>query len=250
MNKSFFILDNYKELKPKLDYIIDNFTLSGKLIKHSRNTIKKIKIENLNLNVKRFKRPNFFNKIIYTFFRLSKAHRSFNYAKRLTNLGIATPAPVCYYDTFKSGLVYQSYYFSENLDYDYDMEFVFENKKLENRDELIKRFTQFTHNLHENRIMFLDHSRSNTLIKKINNDYRFYLIDLNRMKFKTLSFNERLKNFKRLKMNDEVLEKVSGFYSELIKTDKRLIFNKIKKYSENFENSRKFRKRLKYFFRF
>ena len=97
--------------------------------------------------------------------------------------------------------------------------------------------------------MFLDHSRSNTLIKKNNNGYKFYLIDLNRMRFKSLTLKERLKNFKRLKMNDEVLKKVSEYYADLIKIDKQLIFKSIKKYSENFENNRIFRKKLKFFFR-
>ena len=79
--------------------------------------------------------------------------------------------------------------------------------------------------------------------------YIFYLIDLNRMRFKSLTLKERFKNFKRLKMNDEVLKKVSEYYADLIKIDKQLIFKRIKKYSENFENKRLFRKRLKFFFR-
>jgi hypothetical protein len=129
------------------------------------------------------------------------------------------------------------------------MEFVFTNIELDSRDYIIKKFTYFTHNLHENGIMFLDHSRSNTLVKKHNEDYKFYLIDLNRMKFKPLSIEERLKNFRRLKLNDEILEKVSGFYSEIVKVEKQIIFNKIKKYSDDFENGRNCRKRLKKFFR-
>ena len=249
MNKSFFIIDNYKYFEPKLRHTINNFNLDGKLIKDSRNTIKSFNVDNLKLNIKRFKKPNFFNKIIYTFFRSTKAQRSFDYAKKLIELGIATPKPIFYYNKFKSGLIYQSFYCSENVEYDYDMEFVFENKHLTNRDLLIKKFTLFTHKLHENGIMFLDHSRSNTLIKNNNNSYTFYLIDLNRMKFKSLTLKERLKNFKRLKMNDEVLKKVSEYYGDLIKMDKQLIFKRIKKYSENFENKRSFRKRLKFFFR-
>ena len=69
------------------------------------------------------------------------------------------------------------------------------------------------------------------------------------MRFKSLTLKERLKNFKRLKMNDEVLKKVIEYYADLIKIDKQLIFKSIKKYSENFENNRIFRKRLKFFFR-
>ena len=69
------------------------------------------------------------------------------------------------------------------------------------------------------------------------------------MRFKSLTIKERLKNFKRLKINDEVLKKVSEYYADLIKIDKQLIFKSIKKYSKNFENNRIFRKRLKFFFR-
>ena len=135
-----------------------------------------------------------------------------------------------------SDLEHKSLLLTENIDLDF-------------RDDIIKKFTYFTHNLHENGIMFLDHSRSNTLVKKHNDDYRFYLIDLNRMKFKSLSVDERFKNFRRLKLNDEILEKVSGFYSEIVNIEKQIIFDKIKKYSDDFENGRKCRKRLKKFFR-
>ena len=98
--------------------------------------------------------------------------------------------------------------------------------------------------------MFLDHSRSNTIIKKNNNNYKFYLIDLNRMKFKKLSFKQRCRNFRRLKMDDELIEKVSLYYSEMINRDNRLIFDMIKKYSVNFENYRRLRKKVKNIFRF
>ncbi len=244
------IQDNYREFTTAINKAINDFDSKGELIKGSRNTIKKINIENLVINIKRFKTPNILNKIIYTYFRSTKANRSFSYANSLIDMNIMTPEPICFFNIFKFGMIQQSYYVSKQLEYDYDMEFVFQNIKLDSRDEIIKGFTHFTHKLHENGIMFLDHSRSNTLVKKHKDDYRFYLIDLNRMKFKSLSTEERFKNFKRLKLNDEILEKVSSFYSEIVNIDKQIIFDKIKKYSEDFENGRKCRKRLKKFFRF
>ena len=249
MNNSFLIEDKYREFTLEINKVINDFNSKGELIKGTRNTIKKINIDNLVVNIKRFKSPNIFNKIAYTFFRSSKANRSYNYAKKLIDSGIMSPKPIGFYEFFKFGLIHQSYYVSENIAYDYDMEFVFKNIDLDFRDDIIKKFTYFTHNLHENGIMFLDHSRSNTLVKKHDDDYRFYLIDLNRMKFKSLSTEERFKNFRRLKLNDEILEKVSSFYSEIINIEKQIIFDKIKKYSDDFENGRKCRKRLKKFFR-
>ena len=81
--------------------VINDFNSKGELIKGTRNTIKKINIENLVVNIKRFKSPNIFNKIIYTFFRSSKANRSYNYAKKLIDNGIMSPKPIGFYEFFK-----------------------------------------------------------------------------------------------------------------------------------------------------
>ena len=104
MNNSFLIQDNYREFKPAINRVIDDFDSKGELIKGSRNTIKKINIDNLVINIKRFKIPNILNKIIYTFFRSSKANRSYNYAKKLIDNGILSPDPIGFYDIFKLGV--------------------------------------------------------------------------------------------------------------------------------------------------
>jgi tRNA A-37 threonylcarbamoyl transferase component Bud32 len=129
------------------------------------------------------------------------------------------------------------------------MKHVFENKELEQRDKLIKKFVLFTHKLHENGIMFLDHSTSNTIIKKIEGDYKLFLIDLNRMNFKKMNFEDRLINFRRLNLSDDSIKKVSHFYSEIINVNKDLIFEKIKKYSQNFQINRRKRKKIKNIFK-
>jgi hypothetical protein len=129
------------------------------------------------------------------------------------------------------------------------MKYIFENKELDSRDELIRKFVIFTHNLHENGIMFLDHSTSNTIIKKIDNDYKFFLIDLNRMKFKKMNSEDRLKNFRRLKLNDDLIKKISVYYSEIIGIDNKVIFEKIKKYAKDFQDKRAKRKKIKQFFK-
>jgi tRNA A-37 threonylcarbamoyl transferase component Bud32 len=129
------------------------------------------------------------------------------------------------------------------------MKHVFENKELEQRDKLIKKFVLFTHKLHENGIMFLDHSTSNTIIKKIEGDYRLFLIDLNRMNFKKMNFEDRLINFRRLNLSDDSIKKVSHFYSEIVNVNKDLIFEKIKTYSQNFQINRRKRKKIKNIFK-
>ena len=249
MNKISSISDKYFSFQEKINNCIINFNSQGKLIKDSRNTIKIFDLGEIKINIKKFKTPNIFNRIAYSFFRFSKANRSFSYANRLLATNIPTPDPICYAEDFKYLLIDECFYVSKHIDYDFDMKYIFENKELNSRDELIRKFVIFTHNLHENGIMFLDHSTSNTIIKKIDNDYKFFLIDLNRMKFKKMNSEDRLKNFRRLKLNDDLIKKISVYYSEIIGIDNKVIFEKIKKYAKDFQDKRAKRKKIKQFFK-
>lgn len=67
-------------------------------------------------------------------------------------------------------------------------------------DKILRQFTKFCFDLHEKGVEFLDHSPGNTLIKKIDeNNYAFYLVDLNRMNFHNqMDFEQRMNNFRRL----------------------------------------------------
>ena len=247
MNKLSSINDKYFSFQEKINLFIKNFNQQGELIKDSRNTVKVFKIDDLQINIKRFKRPNFVNRLVYSFFRSTKACRSFLYANKLLDYDILTPDPIAYFENSKCFILNDSFYVCKNIDYDFDMKHVFENKQLESRDKLIKKFVLFTHKLHENGVIFLDHSTSNTIIKKVDGDYKLFLIDLNRMKFKKMTFEDRLKNFKRLNLSDDSIKKVSHFYSEIVNVNKDLIFEKIKKYSYNFQLNRNKRKKIKNF---
>ena len=247
MNKLSSINDKYFSFQEKINLFVKNFNQEGELIKDSRNTVKVFKIDDLQINIKRFKRPNFINRLVYSFFRSTKACRSFLYANKLLDYDILTPDPIAYFENSKCFIINDSFYVCKNIDYDFDMKHVFENKQLESRDKLIKKFVLFTHKLHENGVIFLDHSTSNTIIKKVDGDYKLFLIDLNRMKFKKMTFEDRLKNFKRLNLSDDSIKKVSHFYSEIVNVNKDLIFEKIKKYSYNFQLNRNKRKKIKNF---
>ena len=249
MNKFSSINDKYFSFQEKINLCIENFDREGELIKDSRNTVKVFRIDDLYINIKRFKRPNFINRLVYSFFRSTKACRSFLYANKLLDYNILTPDPIAYIENSKYYLLDDSFYVCKNIDFDFDMKHVFENKELKQRDKLIKKFVLFTHKLHENGIMFLDHSTSNTIIKKIENDYKLFLIDLNRMNFKKMNFEDRLINFRRLNLSDDSIKKVSHFYSEIVHINKDLIFEKIKTYSQNFQTNRRKRKKIKNIFK-
>jgi hypothetical protein len=69
------------------------------------------------------------------------------------------------------------------------------------------------------------------------------------MNFKKMNFEDRLINFRRLNLSDDSIKKVSHFYSEIINVNKDLIFEKIKKYSQNFQINRRKRKKIKNIFK-
>ena len=194
-----------------------------------RNTIKTVSINNLELNVKSFKVPHLVNRIAYSFFRKSKANRSFEYANTLLKLGVNTPQPLAYFEYSKFKFINKSYYVSEQIYCDLTYRELVENPDYINHEEILRAFTRFTFKLHEKGIIFLDHSPGNTLIKKNKEtgDYDFYLVDLNRMKFQVMNFDERINNFARLTHKKEMVEIMANEYAKLINVEESIVFDKM-----------------------
>lgn len=257
MKENFVVHSKYDHLKDELLSCIKNFETSGKNVTEGeRNVIKKFTVEVLEINIKKFKNPNVFNKYIYQYMRKSKAKRSFEYADRLTNLQIKTPFPIAYFERFEGGLT-ESYYISEHVDYDFDFRYLIHNPTFKNREEVLRQFANFTFHLHQNGINFLDHSPGNTLIleksrdgKSESNKYEFYLIDLNRMRFEPMDFEKRMHNFRRLWLSKTMIKVLSKEYAQLYGKGYNETHAFMTKYSRQFQkkvNSKKIRKKRKNF---
>lgn len=232
--------------KKNVKHIINNFKTEGEAFgEAARNVIRLFTINKTLVNVKSFKIPNLINQIAYRFFRKSKAQRSFEYAQHLEKLNIGTPKPIAYFEETTFLLFKSSYYVSEHLQADLTYRELTKNLDYPNHTEILKAFTRFTFRLHENNIEFLDHSPGNTLIKLNEGDYQFYLVDLNRMNFKTLSLEERIKNFARLTPNKQMVEVMSEEYARLINKPKEEIFQKMWQYTSDFQEKFHRKKRLK-----
>lgn len=219
------ISKHFLESESNLDDIIINYDVKGESYgNQKRNTLKLFKLNDLVINVKSFKIPNLVNQVVYSFFRKSKAQRSYEYANKLMALGIGTPSPIAYYE-FKSGLLFKnSYYVSEQLDYKLTFRDIKNLDALE-QEAILRAFTRFTYHLHENNILFLDHSPGNTLISKVGDDYQFFLVDLNRMKFMPLDYKTRIKNFSRLTTVKSMVEIMSDEYAKCIHEDFKTVFD-------------------------
>ena len=226
--------------------ILENFDHQGKLFGNGvRNKIKIFKLDGQEVNIKSFKIPNLVNKVAYRFFRKSKAQRSFEYAHQLLDRGIGTPYPIAYAEE-KEGLLFKkSFYVSQHQQSDLTYRTLVQQPDYPDRERILRAFTRFTYELHEKGIQFLDHSPGNTLIQLNGGDYKFFLVDLNRMNFKNLSFEERMKNFSRLTPEKEMVAIMASEYAELSRKPESEVYEKMWGYTEEFQQKFLKKKRLK-----
>src|SRR5690606_23226200 len=173
------------------------------------------------------------------------AERSYNYAKELLNKGIGTPHPIAYVEEQTLLAFTHSYYISEHLEYDLTYRELVHQPEYPDHEEILRAFTRFTWKLHEKGVEFLDHSPGNTLIQLNNGDYKFFLVDLNRMNFKNLTFEEGMKNFSRLTPKKEMVRVMASEYATLINKPEAVVFEEMWKATQDFQEKFRRKKALK-----
>lgn len=212
-----------------------------------RNQIKLFEFKGGLVNVKRFKNPNLINSVVYKFFRPSKAERSYKYGLKLLELGIGTPAPMAYALGGTAIQFKASYYMSQHLDCDLTYRELVHDPDYPKHEEILRAFTQFTYKLHQAGVLFKDHSPGNTLIKITDTGYAFYLVDLNRMKFKELSKEERIANFARLTPKKDMVAVMSDEYAKLTGFDpnwvNQTMWNLVSRFQEKYHKKRRLKQK-------
>ena len=84
------------------------------------------------------------------------------------------------------------------------------------------------------------------MIKKNGDTLDFYLVDLNRMEFKPLNFEARIKNFSRLTIHKAMIEVMSDEYSKCIGENFNTVYNLMWKFTNEFRENRQRKKQLKF----
>jgi len=202
----------------EINQIIENFNTGGQMfVDGTRNKIKLFDLGNLTVNVKSFKVPNFINKLVYRTFRKSKARRSYEFANILLEKGIGTPQPIAYFEHFTAFTLQDSYYISAQMETELTFRQLIEIPDYPDHENILRQFTRFTFELHEKGVEFLDNTPGNTLIKKIGEEqYAFFLVDLNRMKFhNNMSFAQRIENMAKLTPETRLITVMSDEYAKL-----------------------------------
>lgn len=238
--------EKFKQNSKELKRFIKNFDVKGEPFgNQDRNSLKLFNLHGEIVNIKSFRVPNIINQIAYKFFRKSKAQRSFEYANKLIGLKIGTPQPIAYYEFATPFLFKKSYYISKQQDCDLTYRELTTDLNYPNHEAILRSFTRFTFKLHEKNVHFLDHSPGNTLIEINHGDYKFYLVDLNRMEFKPLDFETRIKNFSKLTIHKSMIEVMSDEYAKCSGEDYDKIFNLMWQLTETFQEKYHRKRRLK-----
>ena len=147
--------EEFKNFEYFLCNIKKFFNENKETIHKARNEIKVIIYENKKVVVKSFKIPHFINKIVYTFFKKSKAQKSYEYALKINEF---TPKPIGYVEFYKFGLLNESYFVSEKFEYNFTIREPLLDINFPNKNEILKSFAKFTFDLHQAGIFHFDYS--------------------------------------------------------------------------------------------
>jgi len=203
----------YQKLEEFIKCLPQVFEHDGESIYKSRNELKVFEKEGLSINVKRYRKPIWVNRVAYTFFRKSKARRAYENALTLLDKGFETPNPVAYLEIHEKGLLKDSYFIALHCPYKRLFREFADNSPIEGREEIVQSFGVMLARLHEANIFHLDLSVGNILFDKLKDGYHFSLVDLNRMKFQNIRLNDGCRNFERLRGSDDFFKLLAKTYA-------------------------------------
>lgn len=187
----------YEHLRKFIESIPHTFEKKGRVIYSGRNLIKVMDVDGVEINVKRYGTPAFANRVVYSFFRIPKGKRAFEYPQMLLQKGFETPVPIAYVEERKYGLINHSYFVSMQSSYRRNF-YEFGNADVDHCKDVITAFARYTASLHQAGIMHRDYSPGNILFDYIDGEYHFTLVDINRMTFGKISVDMGCANFARL----------------------------------------------------
>ncbi len=234
----------FEHLRPSLERIETFFDASAQSIHKARNELRIVELEGAQCVVKAFKVPNVLNRVIYGFFRHSKAYNSYHNAMALEALDIATPHPIAFIEERYYGLFGKSYFIALYEPYDFTIREALHHK-IDDFEAVIDAFVDFTHTLHVKGVWHEDYSPGNILIRREESGYRFMLVDINRMRFETVGVEQGCSNFAKLWAREEDLERMASRYAGLCGADVASVGQWMRDAAQQVVRTKQFKKRLK-----
>jgi len=203
-----------------------------------------IELEGINTVVKAFRVPNLLNQFVYAYLRKSKAYKAFHNATKLHALNVATPEAIGYIEFFRFGLLKKSYFISREFKYEFTIAHIRDDQP-EYKEKVLEDFAKFTYEIHQKGVWHVDYSGGNILIKKEDDGYHFSLVDINRMKFRSIVNYEGLENFNKLWFNEEDLTTIAKTYAKLASLDEAKAIAEILMHDKKLKDKVLFKRKLK-----
>ena len=150
----------------------------GELLYKGRNQVRLFMVGGEKLVVKRYKRNDVIKSLVYTFFRESKARRSYDNAVALRLRGFQTPREVACIEQTRMGFVTQVFYICAYTEKQPVRPRLIEQEPFD--EPLAIAYARYVSSLHEAGVLHCDLNPTNVLV---DSNFHFELIDINRMKF-------------------------------------------------------------------
>lgn len=162
-----------EELKSALPALLQNFSQGGETMREGRNTVKRFRVDGVDIVAKQFRQQFFFQRWIQAF-RRNKADKAYENALQLIVRDIDTPYPLAY---VKDDYPYYVYLFRESTS-------LLRSLDTEPLPDLADALAEFFVDLHKKGILHKDLNSTNIRVQRdADGKYRFSLIDINRMAF-------------------------------------------------------------------
>ena len=217
MRSHFIISPGNERIAPVVEHVAEVFaSRQGTLLHQGRNEIRRIAVGTGSpVVIKRYKRANIVQRIVYTLFRPSKCRRAYEYAVRFRQLGIGTPRELAYAELACCGLFRDGYFFCEECRW--------ESAKTALPDEgsydaqLADAVAALVVELHKKGVLHGDLNLSNILFVKNADGYQFMLIDTNRSLFleHEPSREQCICNLMRITHRRDLFERIFRTYGRL-----------------------------------
>ena len=214
-----FVSEEFKSLSPWIYNLPQSFDNDGISIYKGRNELREKETPQGTMIVKSYKRPHFINRIVYEYFRSSKAERAYQYAELFRSNGIGSPQPVGFITKGNYCLFDKSYFVCLKSECPYTFR-DFAKKSFERKNEILQEIGKVTARMHEAGLYHEDYSAGNILFRDDLPEIKIEIIDLNRLTFGKVNLEKGCKNFERLPMDEETIRVMIGAYAEARGFDK------------------------------
>lgn len=171
----------FQAMGKRLDDLLARYDTSGEVLYQARNQLRLFTLDGHRLVLKKF--GNNWAKKLLSLVKRSKAQKSYRNGVALSLLNFLTPTPIGYVERRSwMGFVREAYYLSAYIPHPpladcYNDECSFDRT-------VLAGFARFVARLHEAGILHHDLNASNVRYEWTDGEVRYWLIDINRMRFK------------------------------------------------------------------